>query len=307
MIRTFTSCRALHILLTVFLGLHCNNGFGQDTLAVKQTKVEKSYKSYHSYKAPLIEDNSFFVEEAFNQGAGVIQFISTCYVENTTAQNIGYSFTQEIPLKGETHQFSYTINYFSSQFEQNTSHGLGDILLNYRYELWGKDNWALITPRLSLIVPTGDFRKDFGQGAWGGQFNLPVTKMLSNKFVFHYNAGFTFLKDAKFSFSDAGSQTINGQAHLKYFNVGSSLIWMAADKLNFMVEYVSNFNEAFDNTGEIASSHQMIINPGFRYAFDMGKCQIVPGFSLPIAVENQAKQAGAFIYLSIEPDYNIKN
>lgn len=276
----------------------------QETV-VPQTTA-KQYRSYNSYKAPLIEDNSFFVEEAFNQSAGVIQFISTCYIDNFSSRNVAYSFTQEIPIKDVKHQFSYSINYFSMLSQTPGLYGLGDLMLNYRYELKGKDDWALITPRFSLILPTGDFRKGLGDGAWGSQFNLPVTKMLSNKLVFHYNTGFTFLKDAKFAFSDAAAGEDVKRKHLTGINVGASLIWMPVSKVNFMFEYVSNINDSFNEAGEVHKSHQLIFNPGLRYAFDLGKCQIVPGISLPVSVEGLSRQSGAFIYLSIEPNYTIK-
>jgi hypothetical protein len=271
-----------------------------------QEKPAKSYKTYNSYKAPLIEDNSFFVEEAFNQSAGVIQFISTCYFDNIHNRNLAYSFTQEIPLQDLKHQISYTINYIALNAQRPGLQGLGDFIMNYRYELKGKDDWALITPRFSLIIPTGDFRKGLGLGAWGAQFNLPLTKMVSNRLVFHYNTGFTFLKDARFSLSDATSEDEIKRKHLTSINLGASMIWMPADKLNLMLEYVSNINDSFDETGQVNKGHQLILNPGLRYALDIGKCQIVPGISIPIAIEKNTRQPGAFIYLSIEPNYTIK-
>jgi hypothetical protein len=273
---------------------------------IMEEKPAKSFKSYNTYKAPLIEDNSFFVEEAFNQSAGVIQFISTCYFDNINSRNLAYSFTQEIPLQDVKHQISYTINYIALNAQSPRLQGLGDFMVNYRYELKGKDDWALITPRFSLIIPTGDFRKGFGIGAWGGQFNLPLTKMVSNRLVFHYNTGFTFLKDAQFSLSDATSNDEVKRKHLTGINIGASMIWMPADKLNLMLESVSNINDSFDETGKVNKGHQLILNPGLRYAFDIGKCQIVPGISIPVAIEKNTRQPGAFIYLSIEPNYTIK-
>jgi hypothetical protein len=291
--RNFTTISTIAVvfLLTFFE----YSSLAQD--APVQEKPIKSYKSYNSFKAPLIEDNSFLVEEAFNQSTGVIQFISTCYFSNIRSRDLAYSFTQEIPLQDVKHQISYTINYIALNAQAPGLQGLGDFMVNYRYELKGKDDWA-------LIVPTGDFRKGFGTGAWGGQFNLPLTKLVSNRLVFHYNTGFTLLKHAQFALSDATSEDEIKRRHLTGINLGASIIWMPADKLNLMFEYVSNINDSFNETGQVSKGHQFILNPGLRYAFDIGKCQIVPGVSIPVAVEKNTRQPGAFIYLSIEPNYN---
>jgi hypothetical protein len=221
-------------------------------------------------------------------------------------RNLAFSFTHEIPLKDVKHQFSYTVNYFSYATQFGGTHGLGDILVNYRYEWRGKEDWALITPRFSLILPSGDFSKEFGLGAWGGQFNLPLTKLISRRLVTHYNAGLTFYKDAKYDMTDDKNATIKMEHDLRCINAGASIIWMPVDRLNLMLEYVSNFNEGFESNGKVNNGHQMVVNPGFRYAFDKGKCQIVPGISMPVAIESDKPQFGGFIYLSIEPNYNIK-
>lgn len=263
-------------------------------------------KTYNSFKAPLIEDNSFFVEEAFNQQKGVVQFISTCYFTKIRQGDMAYSFTHEIPLKGVKHQFSYTLNYSVFPSLLPNGHGLGDIMVNYRYELSGKNNWALITPRLSLIMPTGDANKSLGSGAWGTQVNLPVSKMISNKLVTHYNAGFTFLRDAHHSLADTPTQDDFIRQDLTHFHAGASIIWMVSNRLNGMLEYMSSFNDQFDAVGKVSKQHEMLVNPGIRYAFQAGKSQIVPGISLPIAWQEDQSTTGLFFYLSIEPDFNLE-
>jgi hypothetical protein len=263
-------------------------------------------KTYNSFKAPLIEDNSFFVEEAFNQQKGVVQFISTCYFTKIRQGDMAYSFTHEIPLKGVKHQFSYTLNYSVFPSLLPNGHGLGDVMVNYRYELAGKNNWALITPRLSLIMPTGDVNKGLGSGAWGTQVNLPVSKMISNKLVTHYNAGFTYLKDAHHSLADTPTQDDFIQQDLTHFHTGASIIWMVSNRLNGMLEYMSSFNDQFDAVGKVSKHHEMLVNPGIRYAFQAGKSQIVPGISLPIARQEGQSTTGLFFYLSIEPDFNLE-
>ena len=169
MIMKFTTYPSIIKSVCFVLLFCCHSLFAQDSL---QTR----FKSYNSFDAPLIEDNSFLIEEAFNQGANVVQFISTCYFENIHTGDMAYSFTHEIPLKEVKHQFSYTVNYLIPT-QSVGAHGLGDVLINYRYELLGKNDWALVTPRISAILPTGDFSRNLGLGAWGGQFNLPVSRL----------------------------------------------------------------------------------------------------------------------------------
>src|SRR5688500_8196222 len=59
-------------------------------------------------EAAPIEDNSFLVEEAYNQERGVVQHINT-FSRATGATGWMYTFTQEWPLAGQKHQLSYTV------------------------------------------------------------------------------------------------------------------------------------------------------------------------------------------------------
>src|SRR6476619_8534958 len=83
--------------------------------------------------AKCIQDNSFFVEEAYNQEPGVVQHIFNLPILFTGHEkNISPIFTQEWPVFTQTHQFSYTIPY---TFMENggSENGLADIRLNYRF------------------------------------------------------------------------------------------------------------------------------------------------------------------------------
>ena len=95
-----------------------------------------------------IQDNSFLIEEAYNQEPGVIQHIQTFqYMKNATW---GYSFVQEWPVPGRTHQLSYTIPVFHLDTDTNGKKtGIGDVMLNYRYQLIykEKEGIALAPPR----------------------------------------------------------------------------------------------------------------------------------------------------------------
>src|SRR5688572_31529334 len=80
-----------------------------------------------------IQDNSFLLEEAYNQEPGVVQHISFF----TRAFDGGwvYTFTQEWPAPSQKHQLSYTV--IGMDPGEGLTAGLGDLVLNYRYQLLG--------------------------------------------------------------------------------------------------------------------------------------------------------------------------
>ena len=81
--------------------------------------------------SPAIADNSFLIEEAYNQEPGIVQHISTCMGFRKPQSDMACTFTQEWPVPNMKHQFSYTIPY--SSLNANQFHGVGDVILNYRY------------------------------------------------------------------------------------------------------------------------------------------------------------------------------
>jgi hypothetical protein len=59
-----------------------------------------------------IQDNSFFVEEAYNQEPGIVQHIINVPAFFMHGNNeVSFVFTQEWPVFSQTHQLSYTIPY----------------------------------------------------------------------------------------------------------------------------------------------------------------------------------------------------
>ncbi|MGC3943154.1 MAG: transporter [Chryseolinea sp.] len=266
--------------------------------------------SYLYYGQPSIEDNSMFIEEAFNQEAGIIQHISN-FVFNDG--NFAYNYTQEIPIKNERHQLSFGVSYASLKKPTNITdithsyitNGLGDIFINYRPLLFGKNDWALVIPRFSLIVPTGNSRYGLGSGSWGGQFNLAVTKRLGSKITTHYNAGYTLMTKADhYAINSDGSPVLLYEKNVSTANVGMSAIWLVAKKFNLMVEYISAFGKEMEDDGLLTPLNTSIVNPGFRMAIDIGNVQIVPGVGVPFNFANgKYESTGGFIYLSIEPAY----
>ena len=235
-----------------------------------------------------IQDNSFLLEEAYNQEAGVVQHISN-YAR--TGGDWAFSFTQEWPLGGIKHQLSYTIPFLNTEARGT---GLGDVALNYRYQLAGHPQAHVVAaPRLSLLLPTGSEAAGRGRGGVGVQVNLPLTLVLSEAVVTHWNAGATLTPSAR---NGAGDE-----ATTYGFNLGGSVIWLARPRFNLLLETV------WYEAGEVASEGRMtqastwVLNPGIRTAFDFGHLQIVPGAAYTIGLGPNGNEAeGLFLYLSFE-------
>jgi len=83
-------------------------------------------------QTPVVQDNSFLMEEAYNQEKGIVQHINT-FRTHRGSTDFDYSFTQEWPVGGITHQLSYDLAIVRSARET----GIGDVRINYRYQLVG--------------------------------------------------------------------------------------------------------------------------------------------------------------------------
>jgi hypothetical protein len=131
-----------------------------------------------------IQDNSFLIEEAYNQESHVVQHIFTYQRDRHGA--FGATFTQEWPVTGIRHQLSYTLPY--------TGRHVNDVAINYRYQLLGDgDSRLALAPRLSYLGRDRAL-----------QINVPLSVVISPRVVTHWNAGATISRDAH-SWSGGGS------------------------------------------------------------------------------------------------------
>lgn len=238
--------------------------------------------------AEPIQDNSFLLEEAYNQEPGVVQFIQT-YKKNDDTNDWEYQFTNEYPIKNEENQFSFMIPV--QRIDATDKQGTGDIALNYRHQLLKREG-VVMAPRFSILVPTGDYKNELGNGAVGYQFNNAISIEISDKWVTHWNFGATVTPNAKGAYGNKGD--------LRSFNWGASVIWLAHEKLNALVEFVGENEEKLTATGK-EYEPKFVINPGIRGAIDFPSTQIVPGFSIPIGVGPSEGEISYFTYFSIEP------
>ena len=237
-----------------------------------------------------IQDNSFLIEEAYNQEPGVVQHIvniahSVTRRAGLDGQRWSFIFTQEWPLGSQTHQFSYTVPYSFIETAGQSHDGVEDVLINYRFQaLTETAKGPAFAPRFSLILPTGDETRNLGNGVVGYQFNLPASKIVSDRWTLHANAGLTFMPDVQ------GRDLVN-------YNLGGSAICAVDQRLNLMLECIANFDE--DPDDDRASS--VILSPGLRYAFNFkNHAQMVVGLAAPIGLTADAPDYGVFFYFSFE-------
>ncbi len=238
-----------------------------------------------------IQDNSFFVEEAYNQEPGVVQHILNVPINFINgSREITPSFTQEWPVFSQTHQFSYTIPYAFTE-EDN---GMEDMRLNYRLQALTEDEWTpAFAPRLSLVLPTGDRDKGLGTGVVGYETNLPFSKIISDRWTLHFNAGISVFPNAR-------------DHHLTNYNLGASAIYAVSRDFNLLLETVAGWNEDITE-GELAPEPTVdrattaLVSPGARYAFNLpNDAQLVVGVALPIGLTSDSPDWGMFFYCSFE-------
>jgi len=211
-----------------------------------------------------ISDNSFLIEEAYNQEPGVVQHISA-WQRALRSAAWSFTFTQEWPVGSQTHQFSYTIPVQRTESPSRT--GFGDAALNYRYQLRAEERVA-IAPRLSMLLPTGNSARGLGTGHVGVQLNMPVSVSLAPWLVSHWNAGISAVPQTRAT-----------------YNLGASAIWLARPTFHVMLEVTWL---------EQGGAHEFVVNPGIRWAHNFASgLQIVPGVAFPDG-------KSAFLYLSFE-------
>jgi DtxR family Mn-dependent transcriptional regulator len=237
-----------------------------------------------------ITDNSFLVEEAFNQERGVFQNI---FGATRIAGTWNATFTQEWPLPGQTHQLSYTLVLLS----EGPNVGFGDMLVNYRYQLMTEGpGKPACSPRASLILPTGNNAEDLGNGSVGIQLNLPFSKQTGD-WYWHWNAGLTWLERARATFQ-VGDETVVRKHRLTSPHLAASAIYRVRPMLHLMLESLWTSDQTIEETS-IGREETFTLSPGLRGGWDIGEKQVVLGLAIPITW-SAGVQTGVFGYASYE-------
>ena len=137
-------------------------------------------------------------------------------------------------------------------------------------------------------MPTGNADKGFGDDTVGYQINLPLSKIVSDRWTLHANAGVTFLPDV-------------GGHDLVGYNLAASAVYAVSSTFNLLLEVASDFDEAVDDFGRSERSVAAVVSPGLRYAFNHANdAQTVIGIAAPIGVTAAAPDYGIFLYASFE-------
>ena len=231
-----------------------------------------------------IIDNSFLIEEAFNQEGGIFQNIAT-FTHNRDG-TWASSFTQEWPLGGQTHQFSYVFTYLGAELGS----GIGDTLLNYRFQAMTESaSRPAFSPRISFVVPTADETRGLGNVSAGVQFNLPFSKQFGDVYL-HWNAGITHVPRAR---------SLSVTTALTTPTLGASAIWRAKPMLNLMIETVAEFEEAIDGSATTRTT-TVTFSPGLRGGWNIGNKQVIVGAAVPVTLDSGRSSAAILGYFSYE-------
>jgi hypothetical protein len=233
-----------------------------------------------------IADNSFLIEEAYNQEPGVVQHIATLQRQR---RDWYFAFVQEWPLATQTHQISYSVPFTWLRSDGQRTQGIGDISFNYRYQaLMESATTPAFAPRLSLIVPSGSQSKGLGDGSLGVEVLLPFSKIVSDRVALHANAGVTHLFD------------VYGHSPTSFL-LGGSAIYAVTREFNFLLEGLAEWTESVNDVRELERETTFTLNPGFRKAVNFpDDSQFVVGFATPITFSRDRTDFGLFFYLSYE-------
>ncbi len=206
-----------------------------------------------------IEDRNFMLESGWNREDAVLQVNSFFFRGATSHELVG-----EWAMKSQRHQLSYTVPFFT---DDRT--GLGDVMLNYRYQfLGGAGSRVGIAPRVSLMLPTRDAH--FGERSSGVQVNVPISAAITDRLTSHTNAGATW-------FADRGETE---------FNLAQSLAFDVTRRIAVTVD--ASYTRCND------ASHLLVVRPGVQFSIDGPRgLQIAPGVAFP-------DNGGVLVYLALE-------
>ena len=252
------------------------------------------YAEPASETTPPIQDNSFLIEEAYNQEFGVVQHTSTL-TRLWNRKDWIYTFTQEWPAPGDPrHQLSYTLAWQHAGAFPNSGSGMGDLLLNYRFQLIGNgETRVAFAPRATLIFSTGNAAAGRTLGGTGVQTNLPLSIVVAPKFVTHWNAGATFVPHATNAFGAHASSS--------GYNLGQSFVWLAKSRFNLLLETAYTNSQTVVGREKTQWTPCLYVSPGIRWAYNLKNgLQVIPGIGVPVGIGPSRGESGIFLYLSFE-------
>ena len=246
-----------------------------------------------SFTALAVVDNSFLLEEAYQQPSGTYQFIQTYQTAFKKGSGYDYGFALEAPITDLVHQFSFSGTRSRSE---DVSHGsMSDITINYRYQPYNRDG-KLVTERFGLILPTGRVDQGSGRGVLGFEFMQAATIIFSERWANHWNLGVSLFPRAKFS--DTQKRTT-----LTEVKAGTSWVYFLQDDINLMMELFLETEQTLNEDNEQETEMSVTLSPGIRFgkSYDWKEMEVVPGFGFPVQFAESNTDVGMILYLSFEP------
>lgn len=240
-----------------------------------------------------IVDNSFLVEEAYNQEASIFQNIFGA-LRNEGGQWAA-TFTQEWPAPSVRHQLSYAL-----VFDNEGRGSMGDVAINYRYQLrTGEGGGTALSPRVSLLLRA---RREHSLEAArvGIELNLPASRQFGDIFL-HGNAGVRMYPQVESSVFPlpVELQAPRDVSLVNPFLAGSAIL-RVKPMVNLMFESVVLFEERIVGRATTARDTTVILSPGTRFGWNLGDHQLVLGAAVPFEHGSGETTAGIFGYASWE-------
>lgn len=285
--------------------MHIRYGFGLCLLSL----LIAGLSATQAQDVGELKDNSFLLEEAYNQEPGEVQHILMPELDANSfggfEQRHQVELTQEWPLGGKRLQLSYTIPVGSSDgSEWNVDH----MVLRARYQVADEPAQPFaFAPALSLIWQKNPLERSFlTRSTVGVGLLLPVSHTLSSRWALHANAGTTWLPDPYATdWNDFSTRPLFAELRQDRWihRLGTGLVYAALPKFHLLFETIGEF-EQFQGNDFVDSDMEpaLILNPGARTGFDIGGgTQLVLGVGFPIELtEDNPPDYRVLLYTSLE-------
>ena len=239
-----------------------------------------------------ITDNSFFVEEAFNQEPGIFQ--NLLVFERSGPRGWDAKFVQEWPVGSMRHQFSYSLGFArdggASRFNGTS--------FDYRHQLWVEGpGRPAFSPRLSLLVSRDDSETGVDESGAGIEMNLPFSKRIGPTYL-HWNGGLRWFP--RMSTESRQLPVVADDVGLASPFLAGSAIYALRPMVNLMLEAVLESEHFVAGLNRTDRAAVLTVSPGARGGFNVGDAQIVLGIAVPIVRQQGDTDTGVLGYLSYE-------
>ena len=247
----------------------------------------------------VLQDNSFLVNEAYNQDPDQVQHVLTGWHFPTS--NVWLlTFDDQWPVGGEKHQMDLYVPYGAQGAPD--PHGFGDVQIGYQYQakLQGAGSTFSMAPGVKLSLPTGSWTKGLGLGGPGVLVSLPISRRLSQQIEVHFNIGGSWFPSAK-TLGGSG-ETLKGS--LATLSEGASIVIHVTPTLNLSLEAVGAQAEALGEKGKKLWGDTAFLSPGVAYAINFKSgAQLTLGASVPFGLNRQSPSSSLFLYVSLEHNF----